>query len=220
MHTHTHTTHTACGLQALDLTKAFDRVEYDPLFTALEQGVPKAYIAPLEILYQQQCGFFHSGETLAVQRGVKQGDVISPILFNAALESTMTKCKTKLQHHGVNIGAGDQQTADMQKSASLQGIEFEKEIEKLRREQGEMMRQLKSQRLGETPRPRGHYEPGTEPPQPSQPAYVVPSGEREPLEKGPSSDADEECNAANRQRPPGFAPGGPPGDPSDDDQLC
>ena len=37
---------------SLDLTKAFDRVEYDPLFTALlEQSVPKAYCALLGGVY-------------------------------------------------------------------------------------------------------------------------------------------------------------------------
>ena len=35
----------------------------------------------------------------------KQGDVVSSILFNAALESTMWKWKLKLRHHGVDIGA-------------------------------------------------------------------------------------------------------------------
>ena len=76
----------------LDLTKAFDRVEYDPLFTALlEQGVPKVYCALLWALYQQQCGSLHGRETFAIQRGVKQGGVISPILFNAALESTIKR---------------------------------------------------------------------------------------------------------------------------------
>ena len=44
-------------------------------------------------------GCLHDGSTLAIQRGVKQGDVISPILFNATLESAMRKWKLKLQHH-------------------------------------------------------------------------------------------------------------------------
>ena len=32
--------------------------------------------------------------------GVRQGDVISPILFNAGLEHAMRKWKAKLVHHG------------------------------------------------------------------------------------------------------------------------
>ena len=56
---------------SLDLTKAFDRVEYDPLLTALlEQGVPKVYCALLRVLHQQQCGSLHGGKTFAIQRGV------------------------------------------------------------------------------------------------------------------------------------------------------
>ena len=35
---------------------------------------------------------------------VKQGDVISPILFNAGLEHAMRKWKAKLVHHGVQLG--------------------------------------------------------------------------------------------------------------------
>ena len=41
---------------------------------------------------------------------MKQGDVVSPILFNAALESTMWKWKLKLPHHGVDIGADERLT--------------------------------------------------------------------------------------------------------------
>ena len=55
-------------------------------------------------------GCLHDGSTLAIQRGVKQGDVISPILFNASLESAMRKWKLKLQHHGVYIAAYERLT--------------------------------------------------------------------------------------------------------------
>ena len=38
---------------------------------------------------------------------MKRADFVTPILFNAALESTMWKWKLKLRHHGVDIGAGE-----------------------------------------------------------------------------------------------------------------
>ena len=54
--------------------------------------------------------FFHEGEQFSIQRGVKQGDVVSSILFTAALESTKWRGKLKLRHHGVEIGAHERST--------------------------------------------------------------------------------------------------------------
>ena len=90
----------------LDLTKAFDRVKYGPLFEALlEQGVPKPYCALSWKLYQNQSGKLQQGHGFSIQRGVRQGDVISPILFNAVMESAMRKWKRKLlASHGLVIG--------------------------------------------------------------------------------------------------------------------
>ncbi len=69
---------------SLDLTKAFDRIEYSPLFDALlQQGVPRCYCTLLWKLYKGQTGSVHGTERFTIERGVKQGDVISPILFNA-----------------------------------------------------------------------------------------------------------------------------------------
>ena len=70
------------------------------------------------------------------------------------LNQTFQQTSSELQAANVQmsacmnqIDALNQQTADMQKSADLQRQDFEREIEKLRREQAEMMRQLKSQPL-------------------------------------------------------------------------
>ena len=71
----------------LDLTKAFDRVEHNQLFQALrEQHVPQPYIPLLRAIYSSQSGAVHGGRPFDIQRGVKQGDILSPMLFNAALE--------------------------------------------------------------------------------------------------------------------------------------
>ena len=37
---------------------------------------------------------------------MKQGDAISPALFNAALDATVRKWKLYVTHHGLDIGAG------------------------------------------------------------------------------------------------------------------
>ena len=69
---------------SLNLTKAFDRIEYSPLFDALLQpGVPRCYCTLLWKLFKGQTGSVHGSEKFNIARGVRQGDVIRPILFNA-----------------------------------------------------------------------------------------------------------------------------------------
>ena len=95
----------------LRFDKAFDRIEYSPLFDALlQQGVPRCYCTLLWKLYKGQTGSLHGSERFNIERGVKQGDVISPILFNAGLEHAMRKWKAKLVHHGVQLGHGSRLT--------------------------------------------------------------------------------------------------------------
>ena len=92
---------------SLDLKKAFDRIEYSSLFDALQsQGVSRPYLTLLAALYCNQTGDV-TGKTFPIQRGVKQGDVISPLLFNAGLEHAMRKWKLRLQHRGFDLGNGE-----------------------------------------------------------------------------------------------------------------
>ena len=46
----------------------------------------------------------HGGRPFDIQRGVKQGDILSPMLFNAALECALRKWKGKCEHHGIAMG--------------------------------------------------------------------------------------------------------------------
>ena len=82
--------------------KGLDRVEHDQLFQALkEQHVPQPYIALLRAIYSSQTGSVFGGRPFEIQRGVKQGDILSPMLFNAALECALRKWKGKCGHHGI-----------------------------------------------------------------------------------------------------------------------
>ena len=89
---------------SLDLRKAFDRIEYNALFDALKvQGVPHAYLKLIASLYHDQVGLVQ-GRQFPIKRGVKQGDVLSPLLFNAGLEHAMRKWKLRIQHCGLHCG--------------------------------------------------------------------------------------------------------------------
>ena len=57
------------------------------------------FVALLEKLYETQYGNVGSYR-FPISRGVRQSDVLSPILFNAVLEHAMRKWKTKLRSHG------------------------------------------------------------------------------------------------------------------------
>ena len=90
----------------MDLKKAFDKVSYSVLFQALaEQWNPAEYVTLLARLYDRQQGVVE-GVAFPVCRGVRQGDILSPALFNAALELAMRRWKARLQEHGFLLALG------------------------------------------------------------------------------------------------------------------
>jgi hypothetical protein len=95
---------------AVDFRKAFDSVNHDNLWAAmLEQGVPKTYVQFLRKLYDGQSGQVQTdclSKRFDIGRGTRQGDPISPILFNSALEDLMRKLTSKWSQsrdHGIQI---------------------------------------------------------------------------------------------------------------------
>ena len=88
----------------IDFKKAFDTIEHNAVLQALhEQGIEHNYIKLLKNIYQNgttQVILFNKPIIINLQRGVRQGDVISPNLFTSTLESILRKTKLK---GGINI---------------------------------------------------------------------------------------------------------------------
>ena len=92
---------TPLWIASLDLKKAFDRVEHFALFEALrDQGLPEAELAVLLDLYWDQTGSANGSRRFSILRGVKQGDTLSSLLFNAVIENVFRRWKDKLDEHG------------------------------------------------------------------------------------------------------------------------
>ena len=142
------------------------------------------------------------------------------ILTSSAEKSNadLQAARSELAEYRTQIDAMNQHALNMQRLAESQKKDFEAEIEKLRKEQKELIRNLKSQPLEGTPGLVIHYGPGKPVPQASQPARPIieelASGSKKPKH---SFDADDEHFLADPLKPPGLPGGGPPGDDDDDD---
>ena len=95
-----------CAL--VDASKAFDRLRHDKLFGILMQrGVPAVIIRYLIDNYRRQKMLVKWGNVVSrafgVANGVKQGGILSPILFNVYMDTLLER----LQNHGVGCHLGD-----------------------------------------------------------------------------------------------------------------
>ena len=79
---------------SLDFSKAFDRVSRYALFSALAaNGVEANMIHLIKMLYRNQVGRVDDSKHFPIDRGVKQGDVLSPMLFNAVMDIILRRWK-------------------------------------------------------------------------------------------------------------------------------
>ena len=86
---------------SLDLSKAFDRVDHEALFAALaENGIPQNMLMLIRRLYAKQIGRVDDSKQFPIERGVKQGDILSPMLFNAVMQVLLLKWKQRVPDMG------------------------------------------------------------------------------------------------------------------------
>ena len=93
----------------IDYTKAFDCVDHDKLWACLKQmGVPEHIEQLIRALYSIQeatvrtpCG---NTDWFRIGKGVRQGCILSPALFNLYAETIMRRCNLDESEIGVNIG--------------------------------------------------------------------------------------------------------------------
>lgn len=98
----------------IDYEKAFDSVEHGDLFLALRKiGINEGYVQILEdtCIYTDATATIHIendvSKPIQINRGVRQGDTISPKIFTAAMEEVFKKLE--LEKRGVAID-GEQLT--------------------------------------------------------------------------------------------------------------
>ena len=77
----------------VDFEKAFDSIEFEPIFHALKNhGIDKTYLDIIKCLYHEATSVIHlhtDSKKFRLQRGVRQGDNISPRLFTSCLQDAI-----------------------------------------------------------------------------------------------------------------------------------
>lgn len=95
-------------LAFVDYTKAFDSIKHSEIFTSLEnQNLDEQYIHLLRKIYANSTANIKldiTGPTFKIEKGVKQGDPLSPKLFTSTLEEIFKTLAASWQTKGIEIG--------------------------------------------------------------------------------------------------------------------
>ena len=87
------TTASHCALSFVDYEKAFDSIKFEPIFHALKNhGVDPAFLDIIKYLYHEATSVIclHTdSKKFRLQKGVRQGDNISPRLFTSCLQDAI-----------------------------------------------------------------------------------------------------------------------------------
>lgn len=98
-------------LLSLDAEKAFDRVDWQFLEQTLrEMGFSEKFIFWFRLLYKNPKSRVrvngHCSDFFSIERGVRQGDSLSPILFALSIEPLAEAIRQDIQIEGVEDGGG------------------------------------------------------------------------------------------------------------------
>ena len=95
----------------IDFSKAFDSPFHDKMWSTLAtQGVQAEIIALLDVIYKNctaQIRLDQLGRQFKIKRGVRQGDPLSPNVFNSVLEQAFRKLDWKGRGMEIKARGGD-----------------------------------------------------------------------------------------------------------------